>query len=140
MPVEIPEKQGALIVERDESIRADTTHRDARQLKPVFRKEYGTVTAGNAPGLSDGAAATVVASDAGLAKAHDLPALARITGYAAAAIEPKYIFACPPRAVRKLLDNARGEDERLRRDGGQRGIRRAGARQRARSWTGTGQA
>ena len=61
------------------------------------------MTAGNAPGLSDGASATVVASE-GYAKAHDLPILARITGYAAAAIEPKYIFACPPRAVRKLLE------------------------------------
>jgi acetyl-CoA C-acetyltransferase len=101
--VEIPQKKGTLTIDRDESIRPDTSIEVLGKLNPVFRKEYGTVTAGNAPGLNDGAAATVVAS-AAYAKAHNLPIVARITGYAAAAIEPKYIFACPPRAVRKLLE------------------------------------
>jgi acetyl-CoA C-acetyltransferase len=104
VPIEIPQKKGApLVVDEDESIRPDTNIETLGKLNPVFREEYGTVTAGNAPGLNDGGAATVVASEA-YAVAHDLPVLARITGYAAAAIEPKYIFACPPRAVRKLLD------------------------------------
>ncbi len=103
IPVEIPSKKGATVVDRDESIRPDTSIEALGKLNPAFRKEDGTVTAGNAPGLNDGGAATVVASE-GYAKAHDLPILAHITGYAAAAIEPKYIFACPPRAVRKLLD------------------------------------
>jgi len=103
VPVAIAQKKGSLTIDRDESIRPDTSIEALGQLNPVFRKEYGTVTAGNAPGLSDGAAATVVASEA-YAQAHHLPILARITGYAAAAIEPKYIFACPPRAVRKLLE------------------------------------
>jgi acetyl-CoA C-acetyltransferase len=102
--IEIPQKKGAApIIDKDESIRPDTSIEVLGKLNPVFRKEYGTVTAGNAPGLNDGGAATVVASES-YALAHDLPVLARITGYAAAAIEPKYIFACPPRAVRKLLD------------------------------------
>jgi acetyl-CoA C-acetyltransferase len=103
VPVEIPSKKGTTVVDRDESIRLDTSIEVLGKLNPVFRQEYGTVTAGNAPGLNDGGAATVVASEA-YARAHNLPVLARITGYAAAAIEPKYIFACPPRAVRKLLE------------------------------------
>jgi acetyl-CoA C-acetyltransferase len=102
VPVEIPSKKGTTVVDRDESIRPDTSIEVLGKLNPVFRQEYGTVTAGNAPGLNDGGAATVVASEA-YARAHNLPVLARITGYAAAAIEPKYIFACPPRAVNKLL-------------------------------------
>ncbi len=103
VPVETPSKQVATVVDRDEPIRPDTSLEALGKLSPAFRKQGGTVTAGNAPGLSDGAAATVVASEA-YATAHHLPILARITGYAAAAIEPKYIFACPPRAVRKLLE------------------------------------
>ncbi len=103
IPVEISGKNGATIVERDEPIRPDTTLAGLAALKPAFRKRDGTVTAGNAPGLSDGASATVVASDA-LARELGLPVLAHITGYAAAAIEPRMIFACPPRAVHKLLE------------------------------------
>ena len=57
----------------------------------------------SAPGLNDGASATIVASEA-KARALGMPVLARITGYAAAAITPKYIFACPPLAIHKLLD------------------------------------
>jgi acetyl-CoA C-acetyltransferase len=102
VPVEVPGKKGTTTVDRDESIRPDTSIETLGKLNPVFRKEYGTVTAGNAPGLNDGAAATVVASEA-KARELGLPVLARITGYAAAAIEPQYIFACPPRAVNKLL-------------------------------------
>jgi acetyl-CoA C-acetyltransferase len=103
VPIEIAQKKGSVIVDRDEPIRSDTTIEALSKLGPAFRKPNGTVTAGNAPGLSDGASATVVASEA-YARAHDLPILARITGYAAAAIEPKYIFACPPRAVHRLLE------------------------------------
>jgi acetyl-CoA C-acetyltransferase len=102
-PIEIADKKGSVIVDRDEPIRPDTTLEALGKLGPAFRKQGGTVTAGNAPGLSDGASATVVASEE-YARVHDLPILARITGYAAAAIEPKYIFACPPRAVHRLLE------------------------------------
>lgn len=103
VPVEIAQKKGTLVVDKDESIRPDTSIETLGKLNPAFRREAGTVTAGNAPGLNDGGAATIVASEA---KARELgaPVLARITGYAAAAIAPKMIFACPPRAVRKLLD------------------------------------
>jgi acetyl-CoA C-acetyltransferase len=102
VPVEVPQKKGTLTVDRDEAIRPDTSIEALGKLPTAFRKG-GTVTAGNAPGLNDGASATVVASEA---KARELgaPVLARITGYAAAAIAPRQIFACPPRAVRKLLD------------------------------------
>jgi acetyl-CoA C-acetyltransferase len=103
VPIEVPGKKGATIVDRDEPIRPDTSVAALSALKPAFRKDGGTVTAGNAPGLSDGASATVVTS-ASFARELGLPALARITGYAAAAITPRQIFACPPRAVRKLLD------------------------------------
>lgn len=102
VPVEIPGKKGITTLDRDEPIRPDTSIEALSALKPAFRKG-GTVTAGNAPGLSDGASATVVAS-ASLARELGLPVLARITGYAAAAITPRQIFACPPRAVRKLLE------------------------------------
>jgi acetyl-CoA C-acetyltransferase len=103
VPVEIPAKQGTLTVDRDESIRPDTSIEALSKLPTAFRKQDGTVTAGNAPGLNDGAAATVVASRV---RARDLgaPVLASIIGYASAAISPLQIFACPPRAVRKLLD------------------------------------
>jgi acetyl-CoA C-acetyltransferase len=103
VPVEIPAKGGTTRLKRDEPIRPDTSPEALAALKPAFRSHSGTVTAGNAPGLSDGASATVVASEA-LAHELGLPILARITGYAAAAITPKYIFACPPRAVHRLLE------------------------------------
>ena len=102
VPVQIPGKKGSTTVDRDEPIRPDTSVEALSALKPAFRAG-GTVTAGNAPGLSDGASATVVASES-LARELGLPVLARITGYAAAAITPRQIFACPPRAVRKLLE------------------------------------
>lgn len=72
------------------------------RLMPAFQ-EGGTVTAGNAPGLSDGASATVVV-DNDFARTNNMTVLARITGYATAAITPRYIFAAPPRAVRRLLE------------------------------------
>jgi acetyl-CoA C-acetyltransferase len=102
VPIELPGKKGTTLVESDEPIRPDTSLEALASLKPAFRPD-GTVTAGNAPGLSDGASATVVASEA-LARELGLPILAHITGYADAAITPKYIFACPPRAVHKLLE------------------------------------
>jgi acetyl-CoA C-acetyltransferase len=102
VPVEIKQKNGVTVIVKDEPIRADTTPEALAKLKPAF-KENGTVTAGNAPGLSDGASATVVTSQ-DFAKTQGLPVLARITGYASAAIEPRYIFAAPTRAVNRLLE------------------------------------
>ncbi len=100
--VEVPQKKGVLVVDTDEPIRADTTLEALTKLKPVFQ-QGGTVTAGNAPGLSDGASATVVV-DQDVARANGLNVIARITGYASAAITPRFIFAAPTRAVNRLLE------------------------------------
>ncbi len=103
VPIEVKQKSGVLVVDRDEPIRSDSTLEALTKLKPAFLSEGGTVTAGNAPGLSDGASATVVV-DQDFARANGLTPLARITGYASAAITPRYIFAAPTRAVKRLLE------------------------------------
>jgi acetyl-CoA C-acetyltransferase len=102
IPIEVKQKQGVLLIDTDEPIRADASLATLAKLKPAFQ-EGGTVTAGNAPGLSDGASATVVVGQ-DFAKANSLTVLARITGYASAAITPRYIFAAPTRAVNRLLE------------------------------------
>src|SRR5215470_11343820 len=102
VPVEVKQKNGTILIEHDEPIRPDTSLEALSKLQPAFLKD-GTVTAGNAPGLSDGASATVVV-DQHFAEAHGLEVLARITGYASAAITPRYIFAAPTRAVQRLLE------------------------------------
>jgi acetyl-CoA C-acetyltransferase len=102
VPIEIQQKQGTVVVDTDEPIRADTSLEALAKLKPAFVAN-GCVTAGNAPGLSDGASATVVV-DADFARANGLTTLARIVAYASAAIEPRYIFAAPTRAVRRVLE------------------------------------
>src|SRR5579859_605309 len=89
-------------VEKDEGPRADTSLEKLAALKPVFEKD-GTVTAGNAPGLNDGASALVVASLA-FSKSHGLKPLARITGYAMGGGEPKDLFFAPIVAVQNLLE------------------------------------
>jgi acetyl-CoA C-acetyltransferase len=96
------QKKGLILIEHDEPIRSDTSLEALSKLQPVFQKG-GTVTAGNAPGLSDGASATVIV-DQDFAQTHGLNVLARITGYASASITPRYIFAAPTRAVRRLLE------------------------------------
>lgn len=102
VPVEVKQKKGVLVVDTDEPIRGDSSMETLTKLMPVFQ-EGGSVTAGNAPGLSDGASATVVV-DQELAQANSLKVLARIIGYASAAITPRYIFAAPTRAVNRLLE------------------------------------
>jgi acetyl-CoA C-acetyltransferase len=102
VPVEVKLKKGTQLIEADEPIRGDTSMDALAKLMPAFQ-QGGTVTAGNAPGLSDGASATVVV-DQEFARAHNLTILARITGYAASAITPRYIFAAPTLAVRRLLE------------------------------------
>src|SRR3989441_6399464 len=88
-------------IEKDEGPRADTSLDKLAALKPFFEKD-GTVTAGNAPGLNDGASALVVTSLA-FAKAHRLTPLARITGYATGGGEPKDLFFAPIVAVQNLM-------------------------------------
>jgi acetyl-CoA C-acetyltransferase len=98
------------VVNADESPRADTSIEALGALKPAFGKDAPkemtaaelTVTAGNAPGLNDGGAALVVASEA-YAKAHGLPILARITGYASGGGDPQDLFFAPIVAVRNLM-------------------------------------
>lgn len=99
-PVEIPGKAGPTIVERDEHPR-ETTLEALAKLKPVVR-EGGTVTAGNASGVNDGAVALIVASEEAV-KRHGLTPRARITGYATAGVPPRVMGIGPVPAVRKLL-------------------------------------
>lgn len=109
VPVEIAGKK-PVVIDTDESPRKDTSLDALVKLKPAFPKdapkdmkpEELTVTAGNAPGLNDGAAAVVVASEA-YAKAHGLPILARITGYASGGGDPQDLFFAPIVAVQNLM-------------------------------------
>jgi acetyl-CoA C-acetyltransferase len=100
-PVEIEVKGKKTVVDTDEGPRRDTSLEALARLKPAFQKD-GKVTAGNAPGLNDGGAAVVVASRQ---KAEELgrAALARIVGYTHAAVEPRYLFIAPARAIPRLL-------------------------------------
>ncbi len=101
VPVEVPGRKGSTVVERDESPRKDTSLEALGTLRPAFAKD-GTVTAGNAPGLNDGASAVVVTSEA-FAETHGLAILARITGYATGGGEPRDLFFAPIVAVRNLM-------------------------------------
>ena len=105
LPVQVPGKGGPTTITADEAPRKDTSVESLAKLKPAFRKDQGTVTAGNAPGLNDGASALVVASLA-FAKAHGLTPLARVTGYATGGGEPREIFFAPVHAVRNLMARA----------------------------------
>jgi acetyl-CoA C-acetyltransferase len=101
--VEIPQAKGAVMtVDQDETIRPESTTDVLKGLKPAFKKD-GSVTAGNAPGVNDGAAALVVVSDE---RAHALGAqpMARIAGYATSGLAPKLLLMTPVGAIRKLLD------------------------------------
>jgi acetyl-CoA C-acetyltransferase len=104
LPVSVPGKGGATTVAADEAPRKDTTPETLARLKPAFRKE-GTVTAGNAPGLNDGASAVVVTSLA-WARAHGLRPMARVTQYATGGGEPKDLFFAPIVAVKNLMARA----------------------------------
>ena len=106
VPVEIPGKRGepSKLFERDESVREDTSIEALRKLKPAFKKD-GTVTAGNAPGVNDAAAALVVMS-AAKAKELRLQPLARIVAHATSGIDPKWVMMAPVAGVRKALERA----------------------------------
>jgi len=102
LPVEIPQKKGApLVIKTDESPRADTSMEALGKLKPAFKKD-GTVTAGNAPGVNDGAAAVVVTSERVAAKLGKQP-MARIVAQAVSGVEPKWVMMAPVEAIEKLL-------------------------------------
>jgi acetyl-CoA C-acetyltransferase len=102
VPVTVPQRKGPdLVFDTDENPRRDSSIESLAKLRPAF-KEGGIVTAGNSPGITDGAAAVVVMSRR---KADELglKPLARITGYAQAAVEPTWLFIAPAHAVRRLL-------------------------------------
>jgi acetyl-CoA C-acetyltransferase len=102
VPVEVPQRKGPpVVIDTDECPRADTTLEALGKLQPAFQKD-GIVTAGNAPGITDGAAALVVMGEDTAATLGIQP-LARITGYDQAAVEPLRIFTAPIFAVQKLL-------------------------------------
>ena len=111
-PVTIKSPKGETVVDTDEGPRRDTSIEALARLKPVFELPSGddrgdatdgTVTAGNSPGITDGAAATIVASERAVEQ-YDLKPLARIVGYAQAEVAPKWLFLAPVTGVRKLLE------------------------------------
>ena len=102
-PVEIPGRKGqTTVVAQDETPRKDTSLEALASLKPAFKPD-GKVTAGNAPGLNDGAAAVVFASRA-KAEALGVAPVARVIGYAQAAVPPKELFIAPARAIPRLME------------------------------------
>jgi acetyl-CoA C-acetyltransferase len=102
-PVEIQGRKGQMtIFDTDETPRRDTSLEALAKLKPAFQED-GKVTAGNAPGLNDGAAAVVVASRRKAGELGRQP-IARIIGYAQAAVAPKYLFDAPSKAIPRLLE------------------------------------
>jgi acetyl-CoA C-acetyltransferase len=103
VPVPVPQKKGdAILITNDECPRPDTSLDKLAALKPAF-KANGTVTAGNAPGITDGAAALVLAST-DYAERHHLQPLARVLHYCAAGTEPRWLFYAPVLVIRKLME------------------------------------
>ncbi len=109
VPVELKSRKGVTVVDTDESPRRESTLEALAKLPPAFVKDKPAevtnpvVTAGNAPGLNDGAAALVVASQA-YAEAHGLPIMARINAYATGAVAPRELFFAPVRAVSNVME------------------------------------
>ena len=105
LPVSLPQRDGSVtLFDRDEAIRGDTTAEALRALKPAFRKD-GTVTAGNAPPVNDGASALVVMS-AARAQALGLTPMARIVAQATSGLAPKLVLMTPVEATRRVLARA----------------------------------
>ena len=102
VPVVLKSRKGDIAFDTDEHFRANCSLEDMAKLKPAFLKENGTVTAGNASGIND-AAAAVVLMDSDTAKARGLQPLARLVGYAHAGVDPKYMGIGPVPASQKLL-------------------------------------
>ncbi len=106
IPIEIPQRKGdSIILDYDEPVRADTTVEALGKLKPAFKKDGGTVTAGNAPGVNDGASAIVVTSAEKAAELGVEP-LGRVVASATSGIEPKLIMLAPVQGVKNVLAKA----------------------------------
>ena len=104
VPVELKSRKGTQIFDTDEHVRGDASVEGMGKLRTVFKKD-GTVTAGNASGINDGAAAVVLA-EAGYAQKHGLAPMARLLSYAFAGVDPAYMGEGPIPAVKKALDRA----------------------------------
>jgi len=103
LPVSLPQKKGpAVVMDKDEAIRADTTAETLGKLKPAFKKD-GTVTAGNAPGVNDGASALVVMAEE-RASSLGLTPIACIVGQATSGLAPKFVLMTPVEAVRRVAE------------------------------------
>jgi acetyl-CoA C-acetyltransferase len=105
VPVSVRGKKGDTTISADEGPRADTSAEALARLKPAFEPDGGTVTAGNAPGITDGAAALVIGSEDALDGAQPM---ARITGYAQADVAPEWLFEAPIHGVRRLIEKVGG--------------------------------
>jgi len=114
VPVELPAKKkgaAAVIFDKDESPREDTTIEILRALKPAFKKD-GTVTAGNAPGVNDGAAALVVTSAKRAAELRTAP-IVRIVAQATSGVDPSWVMMAPVGAVRKIWEKTGWKNENV---------------------------
>ncbi|KVK88678.1 beta-ketothiolase BktB [Burkholderia sp. MSMB1498] len=105
LPIEIASRKGTVVFDADEHVRHDASLDDFSKLKPVFAKENGTVTAGNASGIND-AAAAVVLMERGAAERRGAKPLARLVSYAHAGVDPAYMGIGPVPATRKALERA----------------------------------
>jgi acetyl-CoA C-acetyltransferase len=111
VPVEIPRKKGdPVVIEYDESPREDASLETLSKLRPAFKKD-GTVTAGNAPGTNDGAAALVVTSERNASRLGKTP-MARIVAQAVSGVDPKWIMMAPIYAVEKILEKTGWDRDR----------------------------
>ena len=123
VPVEVKTRKGVTTIDRDDHLRPETTLEGLAALPTVFKKD-GVVTAGNASGIVDGAAALVIASGAA-AKARGLTPLARIVSWAAVGVEPTLMGMGPAPAIRKALRAGRAVDRPTRPGRDQRSVRAA---------------
>ncbi len=106
VPVEVPARKGPpVIFAQDEHVRADTTAEALARLRPAFKPDGGTVTAGNASGINDGAAMTALASEE-YAQAHGLPVMAEILGYSVFGVDPEVMGIAPVLAIPAALEHS----------------------------------
>jgi acetyl-CoA C-acetyltransferase len=106
VPVTVPGRKGDTVVSADEGPRSDTSLEALAKLNPAFQPEGGSVTAGNSPGITDGAAAVVIGAEEALDGA--LQPIARITGYAQADVAPEWLFEAPIDGVGRLIEKVGG--------------------------------
>jgi acetyl-CoA C-acetyltransferase len=125
LPIEVKTRKGTTVVEHDEHIRGDADLDSMAKLRPIFKKN-GTVTAGNASSMNDGASA-VVMMDRAVAERRGLSPMARLVGYSYAGVDPKYMGIGPVPAVKSLLERT-GLTSTTGCDRTERGVRRPGDR------------